>query len=158
MKYTEKVMDTVKDAVVKFGAVSEKAADVEKQYLENRITGSVYSEKKDELRREREAVYFDALQQIEETKAAYSSAVERATELSGSMLHEDAALLTTPGLTLTAHQFTALVERHKENPLMVQILKDYTNVTIELDGSVVARKLFGPLRNEERRRGTSLVY
>lgn len=34
----------------------------------------------------------------------------------------------------------------------------YTNVTIELDGSVVARKLFGPLRNEERRRGTSLVY
>ncbi|MGO5049269.1 phage tail protein [Dysosmobacter sp. Sow4_B12] len=34
----------------------------------------------------------------------------------------------------------------------------YTNVTIELDGSVVARKLFGPLRNEERRRGTSFVY
>ena len=34
----------------------------------------------------------------------------------------------------------------------------YTNVTIELDGSVVARKLCGPLRNEERRRGTSLVY
>lgn len=34
----------------------------------------------------------------------------------------------------------------------------YTNVTIELDGSVVARKLCGPLRDEERRRGTSLVY
>ncbi len=34
----------------------------------------------------------------------------------------------------------------------------YTNVTIELDGSVVARKLFGPLRDEERRRGTSFVY
>ena len=127
MKYTEKVMNTVNGAVAKFGAVSTKTEDVEKQYLENRITGSVYSEKKEELRREREAVYFDALQQIEATKAAYSSAVERATELSGSMLHEDAALLTTPGLTLTAHQFTALVERHKENPLMVQILKDYSN-------------------------------
>ena len=34
----------------------------------------------------------------------------------------------------------------------------YTNVTIELDGSVVARKLIGPLRNEARMRGTSLVY
>ena len=56
MKYTEKVMNTVNGAVAKFGAVSTKAEDVEKQYRENRITGRVYSEKKDELRREREAV------------------------------------------------------------------------------------------------------
>lgn len=34
----------------------------------------------------------------------------------------------------------------------------YTNVTIELDSTVLARKLFGPLRNEERMRGKGFIY
>lgn len=34
----------------------------------------------------------------------------------------------------------------------------YTNVTIELDSTVLAKKLFGPLRNEERVRGKGFIY
>lgn len=127
MKFTEKVMGIVNSTLSAYGPIDQQKAEVEKLYAAGRLTGSVYAEKMQDIRREQDAIRTEALRQIAATKSAYNDAVMHGTELHGSMLHEDAALLTTPGLTLTPHQFTALVEKHLENPAMTQILKDYSN-------------------------------
>ena len=43
------------------------------------------------------------------------------------MLHEDAQLLQLKSLDLTPRQFSALVEKHKDNPLMTSLLKGYAD-------------------------------
>ena len=55
----------------------------------------------------------------------YRETVEKSSEVDASMLHEDAKILEIPGIELTERQFTALVEKHKENPLMMQALTGY---------------------------------
>lgn len=127
MRYTDKIMNIVTAALAKYGPINEEISELERQYQQNRITGSVFREKKDALERQREAIRMTAYQEIEGVRPAYHEYVMKATEVSGAMLHEDAKLLTLDGLTLTPRQFTALVEKHKDNVLMTSLLKDYAN-------------------------------
>ena len=48
------------------------------------------------------------------------------TEISGAMLQDDAKLLQMD-LNMTPHQFEVLVEKHQGNPLMTQLLREYSN-------------------------------
>lgn len=90
------------------------------------ITGRYYSEQAQQLENKRNALRMDAMQQIQATRTAYQTAAEQAALVDGSMLHEDAKLLSLDGLTLTPSQFDALVTKHQNNPLMCQLLKDYS--------------------------------
>lgn len=127
MKFTEKVSNLVNLTLSSYGSINEKKAEAEKLYEMSSITGDVYAKKMQALRQAHDEIYHDALRQIETAKTAYVNSVMQGTELSGDMIGSDAALLTTPGLTLTPYQFSALVDKHLENPAMTQLLKDYSN-------------------------------
>lgn len=127
MKFTEKVSNLVNLTLSSYSSINEKKAEAEKLYEMSSITGDVYAKKMQALRQLHDEIYHDALRQIETAKTAYVNSVMQGTELSGDMIGSDAALLTTPGLTLTPYQFSALVDKHLENPAMTQLLKDYSN-------------------------------
>ena len=127
MKFTEKVSNLVNLTLSSYSSINEKKAEAEKLYEMSSITGDVYAKKMQALRQSHDEIYHDALRQIETAKTAYVNSVMQGTELSGDMIGSDAALLTTPGLTLTPYQFSALVDKHLENPAMTQLLKDYSN-------------------------------
>ena len=122
MKFTEKVSNLVNLTLSSYSSINEKKAEAEKLYEMSSITGDVYAKKMQALRQSHDEIYHDALRQIETAKTAYVNSVMQGTELSGDMIGSDAALLT-----LTPYQFSALVDKHLENPAMTQLLKDYSN-------------------------------
>ena len=67
----------------------------------------------------------DAAQKLQETGKAYRKFVEQGNQIDGSMLHDDAKLLQMD-VDFTQHQFDTLVEKHKDNPLMLQLLQEYS--------------------------------
>lgn len=125
MKHAERVMQIVNDALDTYTGFSKQESELRQKFDREELTGKVFAEQVEDLARKRDAVRTEASIALEHAKAAYRQAVERATEVSGDMLHDDAKLLNMDGLELSARQFTALVEKHRANPLMVQLLQGY---------------------------------
>lgn len=125
MKYTDRVMNSVNSMMEQFEGISAEEKRLKEQYAREEIAGKVFNEKTAELRARREEVRGTILKQIEKARADYQGTVERNGEISASMLHDDAKLLQMEGLNLTKRQFTALVQRHQDNPLMAQLLRNY---------------------------------
>ena len=126
MKYTEKVMDIVKRTVASMEQITGQLQELETEYKAERISGVEYQEKRAELQKQRDMARLDATQKLQDIGKAYRAAVEQGTEIDGTMLHEDAKLLQLD-MKMTAHQFETLVEKHKDNPLMAQLLQEYSN-------------------------------
>ena len=78
-----------------------------------------------EISQQRSATTAAAFADLDTVHSAFMEALELAQLVDASQLHEDAQLLNFPGLELTSTQFSALAEKHKENPLMVQLLQSY---------------------------------
>ena len=126
MKYTEKVMNIVKDALSRMEQITGQIKELDRRYKAEEITGMDYQAKKAELEKQLEANRLDAAQKLQETGKVYREAVERGDQIDSTMLHDDAKLLQLD-MKMTAYQFEALVEKHKANPLMCQLLVDYSN-------------------------------
>lgn len=127
MKFTDKVMHVVKDALSQQERLNSQITELEAQYLQHEaISGQEFRERADELKKQQAAIIPNANLQLQEISRAYGAAVEKSMEIDGSMLHEDAQLLQLD-LKMTPRQFEALVEKHKGNPLMVQLLQEYSN-------------------------------
>ena len=125
MKYTEKVMNIVRSALSEMERIAGQVEDLNNRFKAEEICGKDYQAQKEELERQKETVRMTAIQQLQEVANAYRTAVERGAELDGGMLHEDAKLLQLD-MKMTPHQFEALVEKHKDNPLMAQLLQAYS--------------------------------
>jgi hypothetical protein len=125
MKYTEKVMNIVRNALSQMGQLSGQIEDLNNRFKAEEICGKDYQAQKEELERQKETVRMAATQQLQSVGTAYREAVKRGAELDGGMLHEDAKLLQLD-MKMTPHQFEALVEKHKDNPLMAQLLQEYS--------------------------------
>lgn len=125
MKYTDRIMDIVKSAMTKRDQIVGQIAELDAQLKAERITLAVYREKKASLEKQLEAIRMDAAQKLQDTGKAYRELVEQGNQIDSSMLHDDAKLLQL-NVDFTQHQFDALVEKHKDNPLMLQLLQEYS--------------------------------
>ena len=124
MKYTEKIKALVKQAQDTKHDFQAQAGKIRKEYDQERITGKVCAERLDELRQKASAADREAFEAIDSTRKAYAEAVKAANLVNGSMLDPDAELLKLP-IDLTSDQFAALVDKHRSNPLMCELLRDY---------------------------------
>ncbi len=126
MKYTEKVMNIVKGALSNMEQITGQIKELDRRYKAKEISGVDYQSQKKELEKQLEAVRLDASQKLQETGKAYSAAVEKNSVIDSTMLHDDAKLLQLD-MKMTARQFEALVDKHKDNPLMAQLLQEYSD-------------------------------
>lgn len=126
MKYTEKVMNIVKGALSKMEQITGQSKELDIRFKAEEISGVDYQAQKAELEKQLNTARYEANQQLQDTGKAYREAVEQGAEIDSTMLHDDAKLLQMD-MKMTAHQFEVLVEKHKDNPLMVQLLQEYSN-------------------------------
>ena len=126
MKYTERVMNIVKSAQSRMDQIAGQIEELTNRYKAEQIAGVDYHAQKVEMEKQREAVRLDAAQKLQEICKAYGLAVEKGSEIDSTMLHDDAKLLQLD-MKITAHQFEALVDKHKDNPLMAQLLQEYSD-------------------------------
>lgn len=124
MKYTEKVSEIVKAAAESKNDFDEQEKKLRDEYQRERLTGVVFAERLDELRSKKNDETMKVYTDIESTRKAYEDAVKAANIIDGSMLDKDAELLKLP-VKLTADQFNALVDKHRGNSLMLELLRDY---------------------------------
>lgn len=126
MKYTERVMHIVKTELSKMEQITGQIKELNRRFKAEEISGVDYQAQKAELEKQLEANRLDAAQKLQETGKAYREAVEQGAEIDSTMLHDDAKLLQLD-MKMTTHQFEALVEKHKDNPLMAQLLQEYSD-------------------------------
>jgi len=126
MKYTDRIMHIVNSAMATRAQIVKQIEDLDAKLKAERITVAVYREEKAALEKQLEAVRMDAAQKLQETGKAYREFVEQGNQIDSSMLHDDAKLLQMD-VDFTRYQFDALVEKHKDNPLMLQLLQEYSN-------------------------------
>ena len=126
MKYTDRVMNIVKDALSRMEQITVRIKELDRRFKAEEISGMDYQAQKAELEKQQEANRLDAAQKLQETGKAYRETVEQGAEIDSTMLHDDAKLLQLD-MKMTAHQFEALVEKHKDNPLMAQLLQEYSD-------------------------------
>lgn len=125
MKYTDRVMSIVKGALFRTEQITGRIKELDRRFKAEEISGVDYRAQKAELEKQREVARLEATQQLLDTGKAYREAVEQGAEIDSTMLHDDAKLLQLD-MKMTAHQFDALVEKHKDNPLMAQLLQEYS--------------------------------
>ena len=126
MKYTEKVMGIVKDSLALIEQVKTEREDLKFRHENGEFTDKWFYVKNRELDSKAEELRLEASRLLQEAGKAYCAMVEKTTEIDGTMLHDDAKLLQMD-LKMTPHQFEVLVEKHRENPLMSQLLREYSN-------------------------------
>ena len=125
MRYTERVYALVKNTMKGFERIKNSIKEIDMQRRNDDITDKRHGELLQELRMQKDALMLEAKKAIDEIAEMYRLEVWGNTLVHGEMLSEDAKLLQIEGFTLSPLQFTALVERHRNNPLMMQLLYNY---------------------------------
>lgn len=125
MKYTERVLELVKNTMANFERIKNSLKEIEQQRSNDDITDKRYGELLQDLRVQKDALMLEAKKTIAEIAEMYRFEVMGNTIVHGEMLSEDAKLLQIEGFTLSPLQFSALVARHQNNPLMMQLLYNY---------------------------------
>lgn len=126
MKYTDRVMNIVKDALSRMEQITGQIEDLNLRFKAGQISVVDHQARKAELEKQLNTARYEASQQLQNTGKAYREAVEQGAEIDSTMLHDDAKLLQLD-MKMTAHQFEALVEKHKDNSLMAQLLQEYSD-------------------------------
>lgn len=126
MKYTDRVMNIVNGALAQMEQITSQIKELDRRYKAEAVSGVDYATQKAELEKQQNAVRMDAEQKLHAASNDYREAVEKEHEIDSTMLHNDAKLLQLD-MKMTARQFEALVEKHKDNPLMAQLLQEYSN-------------------------------
>ena len=126
MRYTDRVMNVVKNALSWMEQITAQLEDMTRRFKAEEITPVKYRAQREELEMQLNTVRYEANQQLQDIGKAYRETVEQGAEIDSTMLHDDAKLLQLD-MKMTAHQFEALVEKHKDNPLMAQLLQEYSD-------------------------------
>lgn len=125
MKYTEKVMALVERTVTAGKEIDKQIRELKESHRAEKIATADFKQKLQELETMRRNICMDATQQLQVIGNEYRAAANKSSEIDSSMIHEDAKLLQL-GMKMTAHQFETLVEKHRDNPLMAQLLQEYS--------------------------------
>lgn len=124
-KYVKDAHEIVNRATAALEKLDTQEKNVREQLARDELGATGAEAKREEIGQQRRATVAAALSDLDTVHNAFMDALEKSQVIDGSMLHEDAQLLTLPSLELTGTQFSALAEKHKENPLMVQLLQGY---------------------------------
>lgn len=124
MKYTEKVLQIVKKAVEQLSQLSEQERQLDTAYNRGKVSTEDYKTQKAEIREISDQIRQAEQLKLQQAKSGYVAAVRKASQVDGVKLHEDARILQMD-IKLTPYQFEALAEKHKDNPLMLQLLQAY---------------------------------
>lgn len=126
MKFVDKIMEEVKGTLAKVEPIAGEMEALERKYKANDIAVKEYQSRKKELEDQRAAVIEKAMLELKTVNDSYQQVVKSSAIIDSSKLHDDAKLLQMD-MKMTPYQFEALVEKHKENPLMAQLLQEYSN-------------------------------
>lgn len=126
MNYKTKIIEVINAAHATLDELTTQEQKLNEEFRTERISGVVYRERNGELCRQRDAARLEAIAAIGKVQADHAAAVTRWNRVDGSMLHDDAKLLELP-MQLEPEQFSAIVEKHKNNPLMVKLMKQYAD-------------------------------
>lgn len=136
-KYVKDVHEIVNRATASLEKLDTQEKNVREKLARDEIGATGAEAKREEIGQQRRATVAAALADIDTIHNTFTEALERAQLVDASQLHEDAQLLNLPGLTLTDAQFTALVEKHRDNPLMAQLLQSYQTAHPSLYSNMV---------------------
>lgn len=126
MKYTDIAINAVKSAIERQKHLKAQEKALKAEYQAGNITAREFRKKQEEIKQQLQAVNIETLQKLNEIETAYKQAVHKAAELEGGKIHEDAKLLQLD-IKMTPQQFEALAAKHQNNPLMLQLLREYSN-------------------------------
>lgn len=126
MNYGNEVKAVVENHVTNMEGLDSEARKIEEQLKQERITGRTAAEKRQELEGKRAAALTDAQQKIRELHQQHDAAVDRWNALDGGKLHPDAELLKLD-LPMNHTQYQQLVDKHKDNSLMLSLLAAYAD-------------------------------
>lgn len=127
MKFTDAALAVVEKLVETSDRLDAEERELSEQYKRERITGKFFDEQRGEIGRRRDRARLAAQTELADLRRRYGDAAREADRLSGGQLHEDAKLLELDALTLSVDQYAALVDRHRNNPLMAQLLRQYAS-------------------------------
>lgn len=125
MNHIEEVMNTVKKALGEYEKIDAELKQARAKLQAEEIGTKACADLESALNAARSEIRAKAWKSLSDINTEYRETVEKSSEVDASMLHEDAKILEIPGLELTQRQFTALVEKHKGNPLMMQAMSGY---------------------------------
>lgn len=126
MNFGVEVRKIVSNHVTYMDALDNEVRKIEEQLKQERITGRVAAEKRQELEGKRAAAITAAQGEINRLHKEHDAAVDAWNALDGSKLHPDAELLKLD-LPMNRTQFQQLVNKHKDNSLMLQLLAAYAD-------------------------------
>lgn len=126
MNFGAEVQKVVSNHVTNMDALDNEARKIEEQLKQERITGRVAAEKRQELEGKRAAALTDAQQKIQELHQQHDAAVDAWNALDGSKLHPDAELLKLD-LPMNQTQYQQLCDKHRDNSLMLSLLAQYAD-------------------------------
>lgn len=126
MTYTEKAQAIVNEALAAVQNIEAQIRELKAEYKAERISGEEYRKQMAELDGSRQQLHLNATKQLQAVATSYKELVQRNSELDSSKIHDDARILQMD-IKMTVHQFEKLVEKHKDNPLMAQLLQEYSN-------------------------------
>ena len=125
MKYTDIAINAVKSAQERQGQLKAQEKALKAEYQAGKMSTVEFSQKQAEIKLQMQTVHTEVTQKLQAIEKAYKQVVHKAAELDGSKVHEDAKLLQLD-IKMTTQQFETLVAKHQENPLMLQLLQEYS--------------------------------
>lgn len=126
MNYGSAVKGVVENHIKNMDALDNEARKIEEQLKQERITGRTAAEKRQELEGKRAAAIAAAQGEINRLHQEHDAAVDAWNALDGSKLHPDAELLKLD-LPMNQTQYQQLVDKHKDNSLMLSLLAAYAD-------------------------------
>lgn len=126
MNFGAEVKAVVESHVASMDALDNEVRKIEEQLKQERITGRTAAEKRQELEGKRAAAITAAQGEINRLHKEHDAAVDRWNALDSSKLHPDAELLKLD-LPMNQTQYQQLVDKHKDNSLMLSLLAAYAD-------------------------------
>lgn len=131
-EFIEKNHSIVSRATDALEHLTAQAKDVRNKLTQEELGATAAATQQAEIETSRHATITSALTDLDKVHTDYQTELANSHIIDASMLHEDAQLFQITGLELTDEQFTALAEKHRDNPLMVELMRDYQRKHPEL--------------------------
>lgn len=127
INYGKRVHDVVSAALAVIDAAIAERDELDQKMKKGSISQKFYGESVAELQRRRDRAICDANLEIEAIRQQHEKAVSDWNVLDGSKIDRDDAELLRLCDRMTAPQFQALCDKHRENSVMLKLLADYAD-------------------------------
>jgi hypothetical protein len=124
-KHLNKITKLTRAYIEATDEANEQLEELKKQFNDKRITSSIWTEKAEAIRESLNRQKIETVETIKDIKKLYAEEVDEWETPRGEDIdHEDVGLLSGI-VTLTEKEIKALGQKHKDNPLMQRVLREY---------------------------------